>query len=211
MIKTINFLHSKIWAQLFIIYCRYLIGGTFAYSSIVKIKGERFTSVSGENSPINTPFHFFETLYQTGLYWKFIGWAQLIAAFFLMTQRFSKLGALIFFPLILNIFIITISINFNYTWQISGLMLLASVALILWDWNQLRLIINQNPLIESKSGFEYSKTWEVTGFILFLYTVAIRYFSVKYDIIVWFSGCVLIGFIGLFFGIKAKKVSSFSS
>lgn len=80
-------LKNKIWLQIFIIYTRYLIGGAFVYSSIVKIQGLRFTSVDGSGYPINSPFHFFETMYQTGMYWQFLGWGQLIAGLLLMTQR----------------------------------------------------------------------------------------------------------------------------
>ena len=64
-----------------------------------------------DGSPIHSVGHMFETLYQSGLYWKFIGISQLIAAFLLMTQRFSKLGALSFFPIILNIFFIYLERN----------------------------------------------------------------------------------------------------
>lgn len=199
------------WAQVFIIYTRYLIGGAFAYSSIVKIKGERFIAFSGENSSINTPYHLFETLYQTGLYWKFIGWGQLISAFFLMTQKFSKVGALIFFPLILNIFVITISINFSSTWQISGLMLLACVTLLIWDWNELKLIMNFTPESNVKSRFELLKLWEITGLILFLFTVGIRYFSISYDILIWFVGCIFLGFVSLIFGVSVCKRSTIAN
>lgn len=79
----------KILPQIIIIYTRYLIGGTFVFASLIKIKGTRFTSVSGESNPINSAWHFFETMYQSGLYWKFIGVCQLLAGFLLMTQRFS--------------------------------------------------------------------------------------------------------------------------
>ena len=105
-----KYLKNNLWIQLFIIYSRYLIGGAFVYSSIVKIKGLRFTSFDGSNYPINSPFHFFETMYQSGVYWQFLGWVQLIAGLLLMTQRYSKLGALLFVAIISNIFVITISI-----------------------------------------------------------------------------------------------------
>jgi uncharacterized membrane protein YphA (DoxX/SURF4 family) len=98
-----KYFKNKIWTQLFIIYSRYLIGGAFVYSSIVKIKGLRFTSADGSSYPINSPFHFFETMYESGVYWKFLGWGQLIAGLLLMTQRYSKLGVLLFVAIISNI------------------------------------------------------------------------------------------------------------
>ncbi len=72
-------LKENIWAQVFIIYTRYLIGGAFVFASIIKIKELRFTSESGELNPIHSAWHFFETMYQSGLYWKFTGIGKLIA------------------------------------------------------------------------------------------------------------------------------------
>jgi hypothetical protein len=137
-------LKSLIYIQVFIIYTRYLIGISFVFASIVKIKGERFmtdmTMING--SPIHSAAHLFETLYQSGHYWKFIGISQLIAAFLLMTQRFSKLGALSFFPIILNIFFITASYDFIGTIYITSLMLLANIALLIWDWEDFKTFFN---------------------------------------------------------------------
>ena len=121
MTKLKNFF----WTQIIIIYTRYLLGGAFVFASIIKIKGLRFTSDSGADSPIHSAWHFFETMYESGLYWKFIGIVQLIAGCLLMTQKYSKLGAVINFPIILNIFIITLSYDFNYTPLVTGMMLLA--------------------------------------------------------------------------------------
>jgi len=61
-------------ATLFIIYTRYVLGGAFIFASIIKIKGDRFTTESGENYPINSAWQMFETFYRSGLFWEFIGW-----------------------------------------------------------------------------------------------------------------------------------------
>ena len=78
---------------------RYLLGFAFIPSGMKKILGERFTSI-GLNDPIG---FFFEGLYRSGYYWNFLGWGQLLAAFLLMTQRFSTIGNLIFFFIVTNI------------------------------------------------------------------------------------------------------------
>lgn len=126
-----NRFKQRLFHQLFIIYTRYLIGGAFVFASLIKIKGTRFTSESGESNPIDSAWHFFETLYQSGLYWQFIGISQLIAGFVLMTQRYSKLGAILNFPIILNIFVVTLSYYFAYTPVITGPILLANFLLII--------------------------------------------------------------------------------
>jgi hypothetical protein len=200
-------LKDKIWLQIFVIYTRYLIGGTFVFASLIKIKGTRFTLESGAENPINSAWHFFETLYQSGLYWKFIGIAQLLAGFLLMTQRYAKLGAIANFPIILNIFIITLSYYFAFTPVITGGMLLANIMLLLWDWNELKVLFNLKPTYTNHPRLEYDKTWEITGLILFLFTFGYRAFVDKYQLFFWFGTCLLIGFIGFIIGLRRRKKS----
>lgn len=203
-------LKSSIFAQIFIIYTRYLIGAAFVFASIVKIKGERFMTDMRmiENSPIHSVGHMFETLYQSGLYWKFLGWGQLIAAFFLMIQRFSKLGAIMFFPIILNIFFITASYEFGGTIYITSLMLMANIALLTWDWDELKPLINIYPKeITHKSAFESMKIWEVCGLILFIFTAIWRNFITSgVNLLIWVFGCLIIGIIFLIIGIKNNRI-----
>src|SRR5689334_25483 len=104
MIHLIDSLRQKRWAIVFVIYLRYLIGAAFVFSSVPKIYGERFMTQNGEAAPIDTFPHLFETLYRSGLYWEFLGWSQVIASLILMTQVYSTLGAVAFFPIILNVF-----------------------------------------------------------------------------------------------------------
>lgn len=204
-------LKNKIWLQIFIIYSRYLIGGAFVYSSIVKIKGLRFTSVDGSNYPINSPFHFFETMYQSGIYWQFLGWGQLIAGLLLMTQRYSKLGVLLFVAIISNIFVITFSIpGFSGTPIVTGFMLLATLMLVIWDWDVIKILLNIPPEINSTKRLENLKTWEMTGLALFLVTVGVKVLNVNYDFFVWGISCLLVSAIGFFIGLQNwKKIGKY--
>lgn len=196
------------WLQIFIIYTRYLIGGAFVFASLVKIKGLRFTSTDGTNAPINDPLHFFETLYQSGLYWQFLGFGQLVAGFFLMTQRYSKLGAVAFYPIIVNVFVITISYDFGGTNYITGVMLLANTLLLLWDWNTFRIFFNQPLILENPSRLENDTIWQWTGLILFVFTVSYRIYTDNYNLALWFGTCFFIGLSGFFVWLwktKTKK------
>lgn len=67
-----------------------------------------------------------------------------------MTQRYAKLGALMFLPIIANIFVITVSYNFTGTYYITGLMLLANILLVLWDWDELKILINLTPVLQTE-------------------------------------------------------------
>jgi hypothetical protein len=198
-------LKERVTAQLFVIYLRYLIGGSFVFASIIKIKGGRFTTLSGENEPIGSAWHMFETLYQSGLWWKFLGTGQLIAGFLLMTQRFAKLGALMFFPIVANVFVITISYDFRGTPYITGLLVLANIFLILWDWDELKVLINKTPLMPEKKRIENDISWELTGTVLFMFTALYRYSVSGYNIFFWLTGCAIIGAAGLVFGLIRRK------
>ena len=188
---------QKAWLQVAVIYTRYLIGGAFVFASLVKIKGQRFTMVPGAGSPFHSPEHFFETMYQSGLYWQFLGLAQLLAGLLLMTQRYALLGALLFLPIITNIYVITISYEFGYTSVITGTMLLATVGLLAWDWNSLRVILNQPALPTPVATFGQRTLWEVIGLVIFLFTAGYRAFTDAYNMLLWLGICVGVGAIGL--------------
>ena len=200
-------IREKIWIQIVIIYTRYLLGGAFVFASLIKIKGQRFTTESGSAEPINSSWHFFETMYQSGLYWKFIGVGQLLAGFLLMTQRFSKLGALINLPIVANIFAITLSYYFAFTPVIVAAMLLANLALIFWEWDELKILFNLKYISPNNQRLEKRKIWEIVGLLLFTFTFLYRLFIDKYNVGFWFLICFLMGIVGLFIGIKqAQKI-----
>ncbi|QQS36661.1 MAG: hypothetical protein IPM56_01515 [Ignavibacteriales bacterium] len=203
--NALNKVKENLFAQIFVVYTRYLIGGALVFASLIKIKGYRFTTLSGENEPINSAWHFFETMYQSGLYWKFIGLGQLAAGFLLMTQRYSKPGALLAFPITSNIFVITISYYFALTPVITGMMLLANCILIFWEWNELKILFNLKPEIENKTRFEKDITWQLTGLGLFLFTFIYRVIVDYYNIFFWGIICVTIGGLGLIIGLTRKK------
>jgi hypothetical protein len=135
--------------QLFTIYTRYLIGGAFVMAAfnMGKFSGpwtpgfsaeqlEFIARMGGEVQPINelAPFNqFWRVMGTSGLYWKFIGASQVLAGALLMTQRFAKLGAMMFLGIILNIFVVTVAYSFEGTPLITGLMLLATIYLLMWD------------------------------------------------------------------------------
>lgn len=111
---------------------RILLALAFVPTALVKVTGKRFTSISTD-TPIG---YFFEAMYQSGIYWRFIGVAQLVAGVLLLVPATSTLGAVLFFPIILNIFVITVSLHFTGTPVITGLMLLASTFLLCWDYHR---------------------------------------------------------------------------
>ncbi|HEX8829891.1 MAG TPA: hypothetical protein VF705_01940, partial [Longimicrobium sp.] len=133
-----------------------LLAIAFVPSSLVKIQGERFTII-----PISHPIgFFFEAMYRTGAYWNFIGWAQLAGAILLLNPRTATLGAVVFFPIILNIFVITVSLHFTGTWVITGLMLLACTYLLCWDYDRLKPLFWGSPAAPARQFSPRARTLE---------------------------------------------------
>jgi uncharacterized membrane protein YphA (DoxX/SURF4 family) len=116
---------------------RILLAFAFLPSGLKKLLGERFT-ILGLESPVG---FFFEALYRTGFYWNFLGLMQLLAAFLIVIPRTAILGALLYLPIIINIFVIVVSMGFTGTPYIAGLMLLANLYLLFWDYNKVRNIV----------------------------------------------------------------------
>ena len=188
-------LKNSLLVQLGIIYTRFLVGGAFVFASLVKIKGNRFTQIADEGG--HSVGHFFEMMYQSGLYWQFIGVAQCGAGLLLLTQRYALLGALAYVSIMANIFVITISYDFAGTPVITGLMLLAGLLLLAWDWNRLRVVVNQPAVAETTSPLFESRLWEVVGAVLFVFTAGYRAYTDRYDMMLWLGVCVLVGGLGL--------------
>lgn len=203
----LSWLRQRLLMQLFIVYLRYLIGAAFVFASLIKIKGHRFTTADGTAAPLHSAWHFFETMYRSGLYWQFIGVGQLLAGLLLMTQRYARLGALLFLPIIANIFVITLSFDFGYTPVITGLMLLANLLLVWWEWPVLRVLLNQAPGALPAPQLGPCSTWELTGLALFLFTFGYRAFYDQYNILLWAGICLLLGLLGLVAGLRRRPAA----
>ena len=142
MSLSLDQLHARVkrnrLLKIFTVFTRILLALAFLPSGLTKVLGNRFT-VLGIDDPVG---FFFEALYRTGFYWRFLGICQLTVALLLVLPRTATLGALAYFPLILNIFVITVSMGFTGTPVITGLMLLASIYLLCWDYDKLKKVFN---------------------------------------------------------------------
>lgn len=212
LINLIAYFRQFGFLQIFTIYLRYLIGGSFVIAAFGMGKFDnQELLISGPGTPIEKlePLQqFFRVMATSGLYWNFIGWSQVVAGVLLMTQRFAKLGAALFFGMILNIFIITISYNFKGTPIVTGLMLLAATYLIVWDFSSFQFMFRKptpSRTETQKLHIADRAYWSVVGllmFLLILVCVVLKY-SAPYQMI----GCFVVGFISFiaFFVAFSKK------
>lgn len=142
------------WFKRFAIFCRITLAASFIIAGYVKIVGERFAAGLPSNNPLG---HYFDALYLTGYYYTFIGIAQIITAILLLIPRTSLLGALMYFPIIVNICVLTYATRFDGT-RIVTIMVLASLFLLIWDYDRLKHILpfrqpeTKPPLLKNPMG-----------------------------------------------------------
>ncbi len=139
--KTLDRLHASVTSdprlQIFTSATRLLLAFGFIPPSIPKILHKPFTMLPDSN-PVG---HYFAALYQTGFYYEFIGWSQIIAALLLLFPRTSHLGALMFLPIIVNIAVLTNAVGFEGTWLLTIFMALAALYLVCWDYDRWKSVL----------------------------------------------------------------------
>jgi len=139
---TLDRLHSRAkanrWLRYFAIFNRVALAAGFLPAGIVKIAGERFASGLSVNHPMG---HYLEALHHTGYYYPFIGVWQVIAAVLLLIPRTALLGALLYFPIIVNICILSLALRFEGSLLSSPVMVLANLYLLCWHYDKLKFIL----------------------------------------------------------------------
>jgi len=76
-----------------------------------------------------------------GMYARFIAGSQIVAGLLLFTQRFATLGAILTFPIILNIFMVTVSMKWQGTPYVNFVLLSLNAWLLAYDYHKLKYIL----------------------------------------------------------------------
>lgn len=76
-----------------------------------------------------------------GLYARFVASCQILAGLLLFTQRFATLGAILNFPIILNIFMVTVSMKWRGTPYVNFFFLSLNAWLLAYDYHKLKFIL----------------------------------------------------------------------
>ena len=126
------------WLHYFAIFLRLALAFGFITSGMVKIMGERFASGLSVNHPMG---QYLQALHHTGFYYTFIGVLQVIAAILLLVPRTVILGALVYFPVILNICVLSYAVRFEGSILTSPLMVLGCLFLIFWNYDKIKYIL----------------------------------------------------------------------
>ena len=187
IVATLERLHSEArgnrWLWRFTWFNRLALAAGFIPSGLVKIMGERFTSLS-----VNHPMGFYlEALHHTGYYYPFIGVMQVSAAILLLIPRTATLGAILYFPIILNICILSLAVRFDGSLLSSPLMVLANLYLLCWDYDKLKFMLpfketgigTLRPRQQTSDKFPLSFFAGVAGTALFVVMMILIGFTVK--------------------------------
>src|ERR687894_572858 len=168
--STLDRLHSRAkqnsWLWLFSIFCRVTLAAGFFPSGMVKITGERFASGLSVNHPMG---HYLEALHYTGYYYTFIGVVQIAAAIMLLIPRTVTLGAFLYFPIILNICVLTYAVRFDGSLFTAPLMVLANLYLLGWNYEKWKYILpfnrpaNADDVTKQRSLESYVQPQESAG------------------------------------------------
>jgi uncharacterized membrane protein YphA (DoxX/SURF4 family) len=139
---TLDRIHSRVTQstilQRFTVFTRILLAAGFFAPGLKKVMGLPFTQLPANDGGVG---YFFDALYHTGFWYEFIGWGQVIAAVLLLFPRTATLGAAVYFPIIVNIAVLTNSVGFRGTEIITIFMSLACTYLLCWDYDKFKRII----------------------------------------------------------------------
>ncbi len=194
-----RFIRDRFIFQRLTVITRILLAMGFIPTGMVKVLGQRFTQM-GIDTDIG---FFFEALYRTGGWWRFLGLVQVIACVLLLIPRTTTLGALLFFPTILNIVIITLSLDFNGTPVVTSLMLLATMYILFWDYDRIRAAVmailgyhDRTTLQPVSVGWTFSKL-ERAAFVLLAVSGIAIFFATRFPFPMPFVfGCLIVGIFG---------------
>lgn len=165
--------------QWIIIHIRYLIALAFVPSGFTKLMGERFTQLPKSEAV----GQFFEAIYQSGMYYHFLGLAQIVTAILLMTQRFALIGTILFLAITTNIWMITVSLPFKGTWIITSLLMFAGFVLLYWDKNRISAVYSDSEIPGKKYAPKASKLWINAGIVYIISLLALCYAGPKTDLV----------------------------
>jgi apolipoprotein N-acyltransferase len=88
-------------------------------------------------------------MYETGFYWNFIGYFQIVIGILVFFNRFVVLSSLLMMPVTINIFLISVSLRMTGTPFITSAMVLGNTFMLLWHYeNYLPLV--QRSVFQSK-------------------------------------------------------------
>ena len=79
--------------------------------------------------------------YGLGLWAQFVAWSQLLIGALLLSQRFALLGAVMLVPMLVNILVVTISLQWRGTPYVNAVLLVMNLFLLWVDRERLKPLV----------------------------------------------------------------------
>lgn len=124
-----------------------------------------------------------------GFYARFIAYSQVFIGFLLLTLRYSTLGAIMSIPLVTNILMVTISLQWQGTPMVLSGMLAMNIYLLIYDSKKLLPIINPYFFVPG------NKKW-LLGFLILILGIPISFYQLYLSYFVVVTG-LTISFVSL--------------
>ena len=122
-------------AQRFTLLVRTALAAAFVAPGLTKVLGTEFAPGIEPGSLMGA---YFQAFHAVGPYYAFVGAAQVAAGLLLLFRRTALLGAIVYFPTVLNIAVLTVAARFGVgTATVTVLMTLGCLGLLLWDGHRL--------------------------------------------------------------------------
>ncbi len=137
--------------RFFIIGIRVFLGLIFFTSGMAKIYYQQGSGFPGLIGPVWLE----ERLVQYGLdlFARFVAYSQVMVGLLLLTQRFATLGAVMLFPIILNIFVVTVSLKWQGTPYVNFFLLSLNAILLTHDFHKLKFLVSEDT--------DSNKSWRI--------------------------------------------------
>ncbi len=140
--------------------------------------------------------------YGLGVYGKFIALSQIAIGYMLVTTRYKLLGSIMMLPLIGNILMVTISLDWSGTPYVLAFLLLLDL-ILLWQYRDFF-----RPLIdEGKSSYDVKSRPIRTrnGHLVWLASLALQFFAIQVSFWSWPIALVIV-ILGLIMSVLSFRV-----
>lgn len=133
--------------------------------------------------------------YDLGMYARFIAFSQITIGFILLTLRYRTLGAIMMLPMVLNILLVTISMNWAGTPYVLSFFLLLNMIVLAADAKKLLhlagvLYTQEIVYRHSPSPLKYGMIW-LAGFLQILASIYLSYLNLPFAYMVCVTGIVV--------------------
>lgn len=171
---------------------RLLLGYIFFSAGLCKLTHGHFGQIIG-------PPLLEDTLakYGLGLFARIVAITQVVCGILLLSQRFSTIGAIMLLPMNLSILAVTISMHWVGTPYVNGFFIILNIALLLYDWHKLKVLINPVLAAEVRPtalDAHNQNNFNITGIIFAAAALVASRFSIAFTNVFALAAFAAIGY-----------------